>query len=78
MCAWWFANVGLNWSPEKMRSLGSILHVCAWGLPAGQTVAALVRRDVDSDDLTGKSHHHHHRNIKQFGMFEELVFIRIS
>lgn len=25
----------------------------AWGLPAAQTVAALVRRDVDPDELTG-------------------------
>jgi hypothetical protein len=46
--------VGLSWPPEKLRSLGSVLHVCAWGLPAAQTVAALVRRDVDSDELTGE------------------------
>lgn len=38
-----------------MRSLETILHVCAWGFPAGQTVVALVRRDVDADDLTGRS-----------------------
>lgn len=37
-----------------MRSLGSFLHVVAWGVPAAQTVAALVRRDVDTDELTGK------------------------
>ncbi|CAH0564180.1 unnamed protein product [Brassicogethes aeneus] len=53
LCAWWLARVGLNWSPEKMRSLGSVLHVCAWGFPAALTVSSLVRRDVDSDDLTG-------------------------
>ncbi|XP_028137782.2 frizzled-4-like [Diabrotica virgifera virgifera] len=53
LCAWWVARVGLSWPPEKMRSLSSVLHVCAWSLPAAQTVAALVRRDVDSDDLTG-------------------------
>ncbi|CAH1376979.1 hypothetical protein MTP99_018404 [Tenebrio molitor] len=53
LCAWWVARVGLSWPPEKLRSLGSVLHVCAWGLPAAQTVAALVRRDVDSDELTG-------------------------
>lgn len=54
LCAWWVARVGLSWAPDKMRSLSSVLHVCAWGLPAAQTVAALVRRDVDSDDLTGR------------------------
>ncbi|CAG9812659.1 unnamed protein product [Phaedon cochleariae] len=53
LCAWWVARVGLSWPPEKMRSLSSALHVCAWALPAAQTVAALVRRDVDSDELTG-------------------------
>ncbi|CAG9856355.1 unnamed protein product [Phyllotreta striolata] len=53
LCAWWLARVGLSWPPEKMRSLSSILHVCAWALPATQTVAALVRRDVDTDELTG-------------------------
>lgn len=46
--------MGLSWSPERLRSLGSALHVCAWSVPAAQTVAALVRRDVDSDELTGK------------------------
>ncbi|XP_044758510.1 frizzled-4-like [Coccinella septempunctata] len=53
LCAWWVARVGLQWTTEKMRSLETILHVCAWGFPAGQTVVALVRRDVDADDLTG-------------------------
>ncbi|CAH1971879.1 unnamed protein product [Acanthoscelides obtectus] len=52
LCAWWVARVGLSWPADRMRSLSSVLHVCAWGFPAAQTVAALVRRDVDSDELT--------------------------
>lgn len=54
LCAWWVARAGLSWPPEKLSSLGSFLHVVAWGFPAAQTVVALVRRDVDSDELTGK------------------------
>lgn len=54
LCGWWLARGGLCWSPEKLRCLGSFLHVVAWGLPAAQTVAALVRRNVDPDELTGK------------------------
>ncbi|XP_060522550.1 frizzled-4-like [Cylas formicarius] len=53
LCAWWLARAGLSWTPDKMRSLASFLHVCGWGFPAVQTVAALVHRDVDSDELTG-------------------------
>lgn len=53
LCAWWVAKAGLSWPPEKLKNLGSFLHVAAWGVPAAQTVAALVRRDVDADELTG-------------------------
>ncbi|KAF7279327.1 hypothetical protein GWI33_007418 [Rhynchophorus ferrugineus] len=53
LCVWWLARAGFSWTQEKLRGLSSALHVCAWGCPAMQTVAALVRRDVDSDELTG-------------------------
>ncbi|CAG9773124.1 unnamed protein product [Ceutorhynchus assimilis] len=53
LCAWWVARAGFSWTPEKMRSLTTILNVCTWGFPAAQTVAALVQRNVDSDELTG-------------------------
>ncbi|KAF5291472.1 hypothetical protein FQR65_LT01784 [Abscondita terminalis] len=53
LCGWWVAKAGLLWPQEKLRNLRSFLHVTAWGLPAAQTVAALVRRDVDADELTG-------------------------
>lgn len=32
---------------------GPPLQLAAWGLPALQTVAVLVLRDVDADELTG-------------------------
>ncbi|KAK5641721.1 hypothetical protein RI129_010268 [Pyrocoelia pectoralis] len=53
LCGWWVAKAGLLWPQEKLRNLRSFFHVAAWGLPASQTVAALVRRDVDADELTG-------------------------
>ncbi|XP_030764264.1 frizzled-4-like isoform X2 [Sitophilus oryzae] len=53
LCVWWLARAGFSWSQEKLHGLSSALHVCAWGCPAIQTVAALVTRDVGSDELTG-------------------------
>lgn len=53
LCAWWVARIVRQWTPDKMRSLESFLHLFAWGLPAIQTVVALVRRDVDADELSG-------------------------
>ncbi|XP_050297668.1 frizzled-2-like [Anthonomus grandis grandis] len=53
LCAWWLASARLSWTPERMGSLTTALHVTAWSFPAIQTVAALVRSDVDSDELTG-------------------------
>ncbi|XP_071052159.1 frizzled-4-like [Onthophagus taurus] len=53
LCAWWVAKAGLSWPSEKLRNLGSCLHIAAWGFPAIQTVGALVKREIDTDELTG-------------------------
>lgn len=35
------------------QGFSTIAAVAAWGLPAAHTIAVLVTRDVDADELTG-------------------------
>lgn len=63
ICAWW-CIVARKWtkSPENCKENGFVLQqgfstvgsVAAWGLPAAHTIAVLVTRDVDADELSGK------------------------
>lgn len=39
---------------KNKESHGSLTQLAAWGLPALQTVAVLVARLVDADELLGK------------------------
>jgi Frizzled/Smoothened family membrane region len=39
---------------EKDSSYGFVIQLIAWGLPAVQTIAVLVARLVDADELLGK------------------------
>lgn len=36
------------------QGFSTVAAVAAWGLPAAHTIAVLVTRDVDADELTGK------------------------
>lgn len=36
------------------QGFSTVASVAAWGLPAAQTIAVLVTRDVDADELTGE------------------------
>lgn len=36
------------------QGFSTIAAVAAWGLPAAHTIAVLVTRDVDADELTGR------------------------
>lgn len=54
LCWCWLSTAGLKWTVDRLQGVSSLLHLAAWGLPAAQTVAVLVRRDVDADELTGK------------------------
>ncbi|KAM0725426.1 Frizzled-4 [Formica fusca] len=59
ICAWW-CIMARKWTKTtgncKEDSLGqgfsTITAVLAWGLPATHTIAVLVTRDVDADELT--------------------------
>lgn len=37
------------------QGFSTVAAVAAWGLPAAHTIAVLVTRDVDADELTGKA-----------------------
>ncbi|KAG8179015.1 hypothetical protein JTE90_014016 [Oedothorax gibbosus] len=49
----WFLTAGLGWKPESLEEYGSHFHILAWVLPAIKTIAILVTRAVDADELTG-------------------------
>jgi len=38
----------------SQQGFSTIAAVAAWGLPAAHTIAVLVTRDVDADELTGR------------------------
>jgi hypothetical protein len=49
----WRARVVGRAKGTTVERRGPSLQLAAWGLPALQTVAVLVMRDVDADELTG-------------------------
>lgn len=49
----WFMSSGLNWSPEVIERKSSYFHGMAWTVPLLQTIAILVFRAIDADELTG-------------------------
>lgn len=49
----WFLTAGLKRSPESMQQKCTYFHLAAWGLPSLKTIAILVMRAVDADELTG-------------------------
>jgi len=59
-CVWWvlltlqwFLVVGMYRTREAMERHSEFLHVVAWTLPAIQSIAMLMDRSVDADELTG-------------------------
>lgn len=49
----WFLSAGLKWGHEAIERHSSYFHLVAWSLPAAKTIAILVLRVVDADELTG-------------------------
>lgn len=39
----------------SQQGFSTVAAVAAWGLPAAHTIAVLVTRDVDADELTGRA-----------------------
>ncbi|XP_054709409.1 frizzled-4-like [Uloborus diversus] len=49
----WFLTAGLKWTVETVGSYGTYFHLIAWSVPALKTIAILVLRAVDADELSG-------------------------
>ena len=49
----WFLSAGLNWSAEAIERRASYFHFSAWLIPSLKTLAILIMREVDADELTG-------------------------
>lgn len=53
----WTRTAG-NYNKEDsfgpQQGFSTVAAVAAWGLPAAHTIAVLVTRDVDADELTGE------------------------
>lgn len=49
----WFLSTSLQWGPEAIRGCSPYFHLGAWGLPALQTLTAVVLGQVDGDLLMG-------------------------
>lgn len=58
------------------QGFSTITAVAAWGLPAAHTIAVLVTRDVDADELTGKFYRM--RRISQIVRNYREIFRSIS
>ena len=50
----WLLRAWRKCTHEQILRQSSWFHVCAWAFPAIQTIACLMLRRVDSDELTGK------------------------
>lgn len=49
----WFLAAGLGWPHESIEVYSSYFHLVAWAVPAIQSIAVIVLRDVAGDELTG-------------------------
>lgn len=50
----WTKTTGNCKEDSLGQGFSTIAAVLAWGLPATHTIAVLVTRDVDADELTGR------------------------
>ncbi|KAJ8026745.1 Frizzled-10-A [Holothuria leucospilota] len=49
----WFLAAGMKWGYEAIAAYSSYYHFAAWALPAGKTIAVLLMRRMDGEELTG-------------------------
>ncbi|XP_013791589.1 frizzled-4-like [Limulus polyphemus] len=49
----WFLAAKLRWNHEAIMRQSTYFHLAAWALPSMKTIAILVMREVEADELTG-------------------------
>ena len=62
----WFFTSGLNWSPETVERKSTLFHLTSWLIPAFKTIAILIMRAVDADELTGTCFIGNHSRVTLF------------
>ncbi|XP_049799675.1 frizzled-4 [Schistocerca nitens] len=77
LCLSWFLSAGGGWSAERVQQQSSLFHLAGWGLPAVCTVAVLVLRHVDADELTGSCYvgNHSARSLLVFVVVPQLAWL---
>lgn len=63
----WFLFSGLNWTSKKVAKMSSYFHVFAWTVPGLKTIAILILRVVDADELTGTCFVGNHNSATMVG-----------
>lgn len=53
VCLCWVLASCRRWTHEHFQKHSSLIHIIGWLVPAIQTAAVLVRRNVDAEELTG-------------------------
>jgi len=49
----WLLSAGLKWSHDAIELYSSYFHLVAWAVPAIQSIAIIILREVSSEELTG-------------------------
>lgn len=76
----WFLASGLKWSSEAIEKKSSYFHIIAWILPGLKTLAILIMRVVDADELTGTCFVGNHNNstLMAFLILPSSIYITIG
>ena len=54
LCVSWLLRAWRKYTHDQILRQSSWFHVVAWALPAILTIACLLLRKVDADELTGE------------------------
>ena len=76
----WFLSSGLNWSPEAIERKSSYFHSTAWVIPLLQTIAIIVFRAIDADELTGMCFvgHHSTSTLMGFVIAPSVIYLLVG
>lgn len=76
----WFLSVGLKWNNEAIQRRCTYFHMFGWSLPTLKTIAILVLRVVDADELTGTCYvgNQSPQNLLGFVIIPSFVYLIIG
>uniref|UniRef100_A0A1I8IQQ4 Frizzled-4 n=1 Tax=Macrostomum lignano TaxID=282301 RepID=A0A1I8IQQ4_9PLAT len=76
----WLLQAGWKWSPEAVAKRSCYFHLPAWILPVGLTVAVLILRRVEADELFGMCNVGHQSSdmLLGFVIVPNLLFLLLE